>query len=141
SSTDISQNITPGISSTNVSPGRIFTQDVIAQPNTVTVSHPDLGTFNIPTREAAATTQANIQDILLGPQKRMKIEEERAKMLEELSKLQFQENFTGTQNELNRQNAMAIARMRVSAENDPKKKLEIWNNTPVSTEDAQLYGV
>src|SRR5438105_8374520 len=99
SSTDISQNITPGISSTNVSPGRIFTQDVIAQPNTVTVSHPDLGTFNIPTREAAATTQANIQDILLGPQKRMKIEEERAKMLEELSKLQFQENFTGTQNE------------------------------------------
>src|SRR5207253_1725243 len=48
SSTDISQNITPGISSTNVSPGRIFTQDVIAQPNTVTVSHPDLGTFNIP---------------------------------------------------------------------------------------------
>src|SRR5436853_7440658 len=141
SPTDVSQNIQPGQISVNASPGRIFTPETITQPNTVTVSHPTLGTFNSPTREAAATNQAGIQKILMGPSVEAKIAEEKAKMFEELSKLKFQEDFTGKQNELNRQNAQLIARMRISAEHDPQKKLEIWNNTPVSTEDAQLYGV
>ena len=93
SPTDVGQNIQPGQTSVNVSSGRIFTPEIITQPNTVTISHPTLGTFNIPTREAAATTQAGIQDILLGPQKRMKIEEEKAKMLEEMSKLFYQVSY------------------------------------------------
>ena len=136
SPTDIGQNVQPGQASVNVSPGRIFTPDIITQPNTVTISHPTLGTFNIPTREAAATEQARIQDILLGPQKRMKIEEERAKMLEEMSKLFYQEKFTGAENEKNRQNAYNIALLRIKAENDPNKKKEIWDNTPVTTQEA-----
>src|SRR5438874_11453254 len=61
SPTNIGQNVTPGTSSVNVSPGRIFTPDIITQTNTVTVSHPTLATFNIHTSEAAATDEAGIQ--------------------------------------------------------------------------------
>src|SRR5437870_891767 len=89
--TDISQNIQTGAGPSIPIQGgtlpRVFGSDIITNPNTVTISHPTLGTFNIPTREAAATTQAGIQDILLGPQKKMKIEEEVAKQVAEGKRL------------------------------------------------------
>jgi len=120
---------------------KVYGSDIITNPKTVTVSHPDLGTFNIPTREAAATTQAGIQKILMGPSVAAKIQEELAKIQVENAKQENQYKFQGMENEKNRQNAYAIALLRSNATNDPLKKLEIWNYTPVSTEEAERYGV
>src|SRR6266850_317011 len=147
SPTDIGSNINIGAGPSTMIPravtggyDRIFGKDIIAPPNTVTVSHPDLGTFNIPTREAAATTQAGIQKILMGPAVEAKIDEKLAKIQVENAKQENQYKFQGIENEKNRQNAYAIALLRSQATNDPKKKLEIWGNTPLNMHEEERYG-
>lgn len=90
---------------------------------------------------SSALLEAKRQSILLEPKTqeaiRVKQAEDEANRQKELKK----QEFDAEQNRLKRENDREIAKLRASATNNPKKKLELWNETPVSDVEAELYGV
>lgn len=129
--------------SKNVSPGRIFGEDLIS--NETILSEPTLGTFSIPSRETQARSQAELERIRRRPELEDKIALEEVEATKQFilkqqeaaaQQARDRENHLDRLKEIDRQNEGRIEQARargLAAKDDPLEEL-------VSSAELELYG-